>query len=121
MLNNKNIVKQINPGLFSALEKYNWNFEWVHKILTPEEVAGKDLISIDYCGNGCVMIKRGVLEKVKFRLEGEFFDDMLFCKDTAELGYKIYADCSLKCKHLVENKPWKWKEKEGIKEIDYTE
>lgn len=119
MINNKEKVRQLNPELFFSLEKYNWNFEWVHKILTPEDIQGKGLIEIDYCGNACVMIKKEVLEKVKFRFEGEFFDDVLFCKDAAMLGYKIYADCSLKCKHILDNRPWKWQKTNGIMEIKY--
>ncbi len=119
MLNNKEKVRQINPELFEALQKYKWNFEYVHIILTPEEVDNNNIIEIAHCGNGCILIKREVLEKIKFRYEEEFFDDMMFCKDAAKLGYKIYADCSVKCKHLVDKRPWKWNNKNGVSDIDY--
>ena len=119
MKNNKEIVRQLNPELFKALQKYNWDFQYVHRILTPKEVEGDNIIEIDHCGNACVLIKREVLEKIKFRYAGEFFDDMMFCKDAVKLGYKIYADTFVKCKHLIENRPWKWNNNENIAEIDY--
>ncbi len=32
-----------------------------------------------------------------------------------EKGFEIYADTSIKCKHLVSKRPWKWIELENIK------
>ncbi len=76
-------------------------------------VMGNHLLKIGYCGLGCVLIRRHILEKIKFRYEpseGEAFDDMFFCKDAKEHGFEIYADTAVKCRHLIANKPWNWQE-----------
>lgn len=62
------------------------------------------------CGTGCLLIHKSVLEKLEFRenLEGGF-DDVIFCKDVIEkLNLKIYSDNSVKCNHLVRERPWHW-------------
>ena len=70
------------------------------------------------CGIGCMLIHRSVLEKLEFRenLEGGF-DDVTFCNDVRnKLNLKIYLDTSVKCIHLVKEKPWAWA-RDGIKHI----
>lgn len=70
---------------------------------TSNEVEGGELIKLKACGLGCVLIHRDVLEKVKFRYElnKNCFDDMYFCGDAGTAGFEIYADTSVKCKHMV--------------------
>ncbi len=71
-------------------------------------VSNKGLIEVDACGLGCVMISRKVLERVKFRFEKSVvaFDDIWFCKDAFENGFKIYADLSVRCRHLMRGMNW---------------
>ncbi len=71
------------------------------------EVDGDKLIPVEASGLGCIMILRNVVEKVRFRYDPEkqAFDDMLFALDSKKQGFKIWADTSLKCKHLLEGKP----------------
>jgi len=80
----------------------------------PEKFVktSNNLVEVDYCGLGCVLIHKLVLEKVKFRFNSKKpgFDDWWFCKDAKENNFKIYADLSIKCKHLIINRPWKWNE-----------
>lgn len=79
----------------------------------PEEIVinSNKIIKVDYCGLGAVLIHRTVLEKIKFRKnEKPGFDDWWFCKDAKKEGFEIYADLSMKCKHLIKNRPWKWGE-----------
>ena len=74
-------------------------------------IHGNNLLKIDYCGLGCVLIHRKVLEKVKFRYdtnEGVATDDIFFCIDAREKGFKIYLDTEVKCKHLILGRPWTW-------------
>lgn len=80
--------------------------------LSEEEAMQKKVIEVEAAGLGCMLIAKEVLEKVKFRYEKESnsFDDMWFCKDAHEKGYKIIADTGIKCKHLIEK--WSW---EGIR------
>ena len=55
------------------------------------------------------LIDRNILEKIKFRYELNTFDDRWFFLDLYNLGVKVYADTSLKCKHLIYNRPYPWK------------
>ncbi len=84
------------------------------KKLVPVEqgiVAGNNLIKIDSCGSGCLMVHRSVLERIKFRYnlsEGEGVDDVFFCQDAKKEGFDIYADTSIKCKHMLSGRTWCW-------------
>jgi len=68
----------------------------------PKDVEGDHFFKIRACGLGCALISRRVLEKVKFRYDPSksTFDDFLFCSDVIDQGFDIYADTSVKCKHL---------------------
>ncbi|MFH0751970.1 MAG: glycosyltransferase family 2 protein [archaeon] len=74
-------------------------------------VQGDNLIKIDSCGSGCLLIHRTVLEKIKFRYdlnEGEGVDDVFFCQDAKKNDFEIYADTSIKCKHMLSGRTWRW-------------
>lgn len=68
-----------------------------------KDIECDKFFKIRACGLGCVIIHRDVLEKVKFRKEegSESYDDFIFCTDAYENGFDIYADTSVKCKHLI--------------------
>ncbi len=76
--------------------------------LSEEESMFGKVIEVEAAGLGCMLIPKAVLEKVKFRYEKESasFDDMWFCKDIHDQSYRIIADTSVICKHLVEK--WDW-------------
>ncbi|MBI2508189.1 hypothetical protein HYV89_04510 [Candidatus Woesearchaeota archaeon] len=81
----------------------------------PFNYADKNnnLIKVNYAGLGAILISRRVLEKVRFRIDKKpGFDDWFFCKDAEGQGFKIYADLSLKCRHLLNKRPWNWSELE---------
>ena len=80
------------------------------KSLSEEEVSSGRLIKIIACGLGCVLISTKVLKKIEFRHDDtlDVFDDMLFSKDCSLLNIDMYVDTSLKCKHLIKNRPWSW-------------
>src|SRR3989344_3959489 len=75
-------------------------------------VMQDNFIKVKYCGLGCVLISRKALEKVKFRYDPNYttFDDLHFCQDARDSDFEIYADTSVKCKHLILNRPWSWDE-----------
>lgn len=75
--------------------------------ISEDELKKPQVKEIKACGLGCVLIHSEVLEKIKFRYAGGF-DDMMFCKDAIEAGYKIYVETTVKPKHL--HSSW-----EGIK------
>ena len=85
-------------------EKYSYlQFDMVDK--------SNELMQVDYAGMGVILISKKVLEKINFRTdEKPGFDDWFFCKDVEKEGFKIFADLSIKCKHLLKNRPWSWKD-----------
>lgn len=96
----KKAVK-IFPLLWQSVDK-----ESVRQ-LTSSEIEDPKLIEVAISGLGCLLIHRSVLEKVKFRVnlkESPACDDVWFCHDVRELGFKIFADTSIKCKHLLKGK-----------------
>jgi hypothetical protein len=82
------------------------------RFMLEKEVLEPKLMEVGACGLGCILIHRSVLNKIKFRYDksDKGFDDMWFCKDASDAGFKIFADTSVKCKHLI--KGWSW---EGVK------
>jgi len=83
------------------------------KFLSEKEISANRLIEVAACGLGCVLIHKDVLKKIKFRHDKKFegFDDIWFGYDTFNAGFKIFADTSIKCKHLIRG--WSW---DGLKE-----
>jgi GT2 family glycosyltransferase len=77
--------------------------EYVHK--NPQ------LMRVKGCGLACVLIHKSILKKIKFRWES-VTDDMDFCIDALKNNFKIFADTSVICKHLVLKKPFTLKELE---------
>jgi GT2 family glycosyltransferase len=72
----------------------------------PQEVLNKGLIKVGGYGIGCVLIKREVLEKIKFEYKPDkkAFDDMFFCDDAQKAGYDLFLDSDVRVSHL--NKSW---------------
>ncbi|MBS3150483.1 hypothetical protein J4425_01600, partial [Candidatus Woesearchaeota archaeon] len=73
------------------------------KLLKFEEIPENELIEVITSGLGCVLIKRKVLENVEFRYEKnkEPWDDVWFCEDARQKGFKVYVDTSVRCKHFI--------------------
>ncbi|MEM4263448.1 MAG: hypothetical protein QW666_00950 [Candidatus Woesearchaeota archaeon] len=67
--------------------------------ISEDALKKSQLIEIKACALSCVLIHKDVLSKITFRYTGGF-DDMMFCKDALDAGFKIYADTSVKPKHL---------------------
>jgi glycosyltransferase involved in cell wall biosynthesis len=67
------------------------------------------LIEVDACGAGCLLIKKEVFKKIKqpyfnYIPSGEKTnrkgEDYYFCEQAKKAGYKIYCDTSIICGHL---------------------
>src|SRR3989344_5141016 len=104
-----NNQRMLIPQVFIELEnKTNHlpDMRW----LTEQETFSNKLIKIVSCGLGCVLIHKNVLEKIEFRYENDVFDDRFFCLDLYNLKISIYCDTNVKCKHLVLNRPYPWRE-----------
>lgn len=79
--------------------------------IKDEIIQGDNIIKIDSCGSGCLLIHKDVLQKIKFRYDlnfGRGVDDVFFCLDAKKEGFQIYADTSIKCKHLITGRQWSW-------------
>tara|TARA_Y100000310_G_C20692725_1_gene823394 strand:- start:2536 stop:4029 length:1494 start_codon:yes stop_codon:yes gene_type:complete len=76
------------------------------RMLTKDETWSDELMNIAYCGVGCLLVHKDVLEKVTFRYKDDkdATDDKYFCYDARKADFEIWADASVKCKHLLEEK-----------------
>ena len=70
------------------------------------------LLRVISCGMGCVLIHKDVLKEITFRYNKttRAHDDRWFCIDAYYKKFEMFCDTSIKCKHLIENRPWKWKD-----------
>ncbi|MAG45301.1 MAG: hypothetical protein CMH63_00830 [Nanoarchaeota archaeon] len=66
------------------------------------------LMEVVSAGLGCVLIHKDILKQVKFRYEKNTFDDRWFFIDIYHKKIPVFADTSLKCKHLIHNRPYPW-------------
>lgn len=78
--------------------------------LSPSRLLGKkgDEVQLTAVGTGCLMLSRKVMEdKWQFRWtpSTRATEDMWFSIDIKKLGYRIYADSYVLCRHYA--KPWK--------------
>src|SRR3989338_7137721 len=67
--------------------------------VAKEELQKPQLKEIKACSLSCCLISRKALEKVKFRYKDDSYDDVMFCIDARELGFKVYADTTQECTH----------------------
>ncbi len=80
------------------------------RALNSKELWDKQgLMEIVSAGLGCVLIHKNILKQIKFRYDKNTFDDRWFFIDLYNKKIKSYADTSLKCKHLIHNRPYPWK------------
>lgn len=73
-------------------------------------LAGETLTEVFACGTGCVLIKREVLEQIKFRDEVEYsgivgrkveqLTDYIFCDLAHNAGFSVYVDLECIVQHL---------------------
>lgn len=88
------------PVLFSKLDLANGKCEGCEDY--PEDAP----FEVDGCGFGCVIVRKTVLldmmlnYRTWFNPEYGCGEDLAFCRRAKELGYKIWADPSIKCGHV---------------------
>lgn len=118
--------KDIITGIYFKEDLYEGQGEpvalvWVMHPKDPNKVVpvkksvieGNNLIKVDFCGMGCILIHRSVLEKIRFRYDlsnCKATDDIFFGMDAKKEGFSIYADTAVKCRHLVSGRPWHWED-----------
>jgi hypothetical protein len=84
----KPLLMNIHNGQFQQMEMSD---------LEPPRLA-----PILASGLGCILMHRTILEKVTFRWDPQWngFDDMFFCRDVRANKFGLWADTSIRCKHL---------------------
>ena len=97
-----NGVNSLTPLLWKKQGKDSIRF------ISGQEISANKLIEVAACGLGCVLIHRNVLKEVKFRYDLNSFDDRWFFLDLYDKKIPVYADTSIKCKHLIYNRPYPW-------------
>lgn len=89
----------------SGLPSFVKSHAGLKRNLTVEEL-GQGVQEVKIPSNGCMLIKRVVLEnrEVRFGTMGvsEFSgDEILFCESAKQHGFKLFVDPKVRCKHLV--------------------
>ena len=91
----------------------------VYKLTNPETLSMRPLNETELwqnhglhevisAGLGCLLVHRDILKEIKFRYEKNTFDDRWFFIDCYNKKIKAFADTSVKCKHLINNRPIPW-------------
>jgi len=102
-------VKKAMP---TVTELYNWSLDKtkIVPVLLAEMSTIKNPVELAACGFGATLIKRQVLEKIRFKWEevASFnsnattyeSEDLQFCVDARKYDFKIVVDPELLCGHI---------------------
>ena len=95
-----------NPNLKPEIGNIKQKSIKFSKRYESEELPKNILIKAAACGLGAVLIHKDVLKKIAFRaVAGKAaYDDMLFCQDALRNGFDIFADTSVVCRHLQDER-----------------
>jgi len=111
---NKDIVSglyiQRKPGQH-ILEVYETNDQgwWGVSNIPYGKIKDKGLVEIQACGFGCVLVKTEVMKSIgypQFKYHSALnhnhtiSEDVDFCRKALLKGFRIWADTSIKCKHI---------------------
>ena len=82
-------------------EKTYFKYDFIDK----KKLETDKLLEVYCAGLGCMLIKRKILEKIRFRLWSnecyrQVHNDMPFSQDCRSRGFKIFLDPNVKCGHL---------------------
>jgi hypothetical protein len=126
------LISHDEPIVAGLYPKKQPQLAWVLNTLPGEEPDDRGLQKVKYIGTGCLMIHRGVIERMIAEIPniayitdagqvqrtehdlfptGPMFDpeqqttryhseDWGFCRRALDLGYSIYADTRVVCKHV---------------------
>jgi hypothetical protein len=94
------------PVLYDRLAPQEDGQNWYHHYQPRDEESG--LVPIVGCGDGCVLIRRRVLERIpmpiweisKFKADMQS-TDLIFCEKVREQGFQIWADLDLRIGHMI--------------------
>lgn len=99
---------QRKPGQHT-LEIYEANDRGGVSNIPYGKIKNKGLIEVQGCGFGCVLVKKSVMEGIgypQFKYysaldhRNTISEDVDFCKKALAKGFRIWADTSIKCRHI---------------------
>ena len=89
-------------------EKPNALKPLVHSVYDVEQLRGKVFESMVWAGIGCALIRRSVLERLRFVWDQYEYDrfvgvhDQLFLLHAQQLGFRVFLHGDVLCGHLPE-------------------
>ena len=107
--------KDFVSGLYFAKQEPHFPQIFTHNKETKErydavyDYPKDELIEVDACGAGCMLINRDIFKKLKqpyFQYIPKSEDkprkgeDFFFCEKVKKAGFKIYCDTSVICRHI---------------------
>lgn len=108
------VYKMADDIHYAAVKDWDLNYfgkNGSFKFLTPEDVAGQDLVEVSYSGFGFLLAKRGVFESLEYpwfrpimhELGGDIVDfsseDASVCELLRKVGHKIFIDPAVRVGH----------------------
>ena len=109
---NKDIVSGMyiqRKSNMHILELYESNNTGGCSNIPYEKIKGRGLVEIAGCGFGCVLVKAEVMRSVgypQFKYhsaldhKNTISEDVDFCRKARDKGFKLWADTSIKCRHI---------------------
>jgi len=76
----------------------------IKRHLTDEEVKTGKLFEVIYPSAGCMLLKKNIFKKFKYKFEKGSTDEISFLDDIRREKIKIYCNTKIICKHLIEGK-----------------
>lgn len=106
------VVPQMDENFFLK----NGSYKFLDKEMINEHIQTNktNLLEVDYCGMGFMLVKKGILENFEYpwfqpetseftlgalKIKDYNSEDVYFCKKCKELGYKIYVDLNVRVGH----------------------
>ena len=99
---------QRKPGQH-ILEVYEDNGHGGVTNIPYEKIKDRGLIEVHGAGFGCILVKRAVFDAIgypQFKYHSAIdhantiSEDVFFCRRARECGFKLWADTSIKCRHI---------------------
>lgn len=92
-----------------------------------------DVVEVDYVGAGCLLVKREVLEKMKYpyfyvardvESKATIGEDLMFCAEAKKLGFKVWLHCGVNVGHIagrcVNVNDWFMFKERGDYQVNYS-
>lgn len=105
-----NGFSKLSPGIYKVIPGTQDESD----LPSMEEISKKELwedklLRVVSCGAGCLLLHKTILKQLKFRENLKRCEDRWFCIDLFKKNIPLFCDPTLKCKHLILNRTYIWK------------